>query len=85
WLGKPVILSAGLETSRFPAASCVRVDSGPLEEEMLSAAMLWLATHREEARELGRRAAAHIAERHNLGRAAEAYREALTACYHQKQ
>lgn len=84
-LGKPVILSSGLETSRFPTAACLRIDSGPAEEEMLAAAMLWLAAQREEAREIGRRAASYIARHHNLDRAATAYREALTACYHQKQ
>lgn len=84
-LGKPVILSSGPETSRFPAAACIRIDSGPAEEEMLEAAMLWLATHRSEAREIGRRAADYIARSHDVDRAAAAYLEALIACYHQKQ
>jgi glycosyltransferase involved in cell wall biosynthesis len=84
-LGKPVVLSAGLETSRFPGAACIRIDSGPAEEEMLEAAMLWLATHRGESRQIGRLAAAHIAEHHGADRAAQAYLQAILACYHQKQ
>ena len=30
-LGKPVIVSSGEETSRFPDAACLRVDAGPAE------------------------------------------------------
>lgn len=84
-LGKPVILSAGLETSRFPRAACIRIDSGPAEEEMLAAAMLWLASHRGEGRRIGALAAAHIAAHHGVNQAAQAYLEAILACYHQKQ
>jgi glycosyltransferase involved in cell wall biosynthesis len=36
-IGKPVIVSSGEETSRYPEAACLRVDAGPAEEEMLSA------------------------------------------------
>src|SRR6185295_18038758 len=35
-IGKPVVLTRGLETSRFPDAACLRVDSGPAEQEMLA-------------------------------------------------
>jgi hypothetical protein len=52
---------------------------------MLEAAMLWLATHRGESRQIGRLAAAHIAEHHGADRAAQAYLQAILACYHQKQ
>ena len=56
-LGKPVILSEGLETSRFPAGSCLRLTSGPPEEEMLHAYLTWLLDYPEHRHEIGRRAA----------------------------
>jgi len=81
-LGKPVLMSAGPETSRFPDAACLRVDSGPAEEDLLVEYMVWLAKFPEDARAIGGRAARHIREVHGSESAAAMYWQALRACYH---
>ncbi len=73
-IGKPVIMTAACETSRFPNATCLRVDPGVAEEEMLAEYMVWLARFPEDARSIGRRASAHIR--------AHQYWQALQDCYH---
>ncbi len=75
--GRPVIVTAGDETARYPADACVRVDAGPAEEEMLAAFLLWLARDPCASREIGRRAGAHIARDHAPGRVAERFLEVL--------
>ncbi len=64
-LGKPVIVTAGEETSRFPETACFRVDPGVAEREMLLATMLLLAEGGAVARRIGREAAAFVRERHD--------------------
>jgi glycosyltransferase involved in cell wall biosynthesis len=81
-LGKPVIMTAGEETSRFPESVCVRVDTGQAEEEMLVEYLVWLAGHPEDSRAIGQRAAAHIRQYHAPARVAEMYWQALQDCYH---
>ena len=76
-LGKPVIMTAGRETSRFPEGACVRIDAGPAEEEMLAEVMIWLARYPGHARAIGHNAAAHIHEFHDLDRVADMYWECL--------
>lgn len=76
-IGKPVLLTAGEETSRFPESACLRVQAGPAEEEMLTAYMLWLARAPQAAREIGRRAAGHIRQQHALEAVAAQYWETL--------
>lgn len=78
-IGKPVIMSAGEETARFPAEACLKVDPGPGEEEMLAAYMRWLAASPEAARQLGRRAREHIHTHHGLDRVSRQYWEVLRA------
>ncbi len=82
-IGKPVILSAGCETVRFPEAACLRVDTGLAEEAMLEEFMTWLAWFPEDARAMGRRAEAHIRKFHAIGKVAEDYWHVLADCYHQ--
>jgi len=77
--GKPVIMTSGLETSRFRETSCLRVDPGVPEEEMLAEYMLLLASSPFDAERIGRSAAAFIGENHAPGRVARAYWQALTA------
>ncbi len=72
-IGKPVVLTAGQETARFPEASCLRVDSGLAEEEMLAAYMLWLSHNRVPARQIGKTARQHILEHHNPSSVASQY------------
>jgi glycosyltransferase involved in cell wall biosynthesis len=81
-LGKPVLLSSGEETSRFPETACIRIDPGHAEEEMLLQYLVWLARHPADARAIGQRASIHIREHHSPHRAAKLYWQALEACYH---
>jgi glycosyltransferase involved in cell wall biosynthesis len=79
-IGKPVLMTDCEENSRFPAAACVRVASGVAEERMLAEYMMSLAVDRTAAREIGARAAAHIAAHHAPGEAARRYWNVL--CEH---
>lgn len=79
-LGKPVLMTAGFETSRFPEDACLRVDPGPAEEDMLVEYMTWLARFPADARTFGDRAAAHIREFHNPERVATLYWKAIRQC-----
>ncbi len=76
-VAKPVIFSAGEETSRYPENVCLRVDPGRLEESMLADYLRWLAAGREAAEEIGRRAAAHITREHAIATVAVKYWNAL--------
>lgn len=76
-IAKPVVFSAGDETARIPENACLRVETGPMEEEMLASYIAWLARDRESAEEIGQRAAAHIAAHHSLESAADCYWELL--------
>jgi glycosyltransferase involved in cell wall biosynthesis len=80
--GKPVIVSNGEETSRYPDAACLRVDAGPAEEEMLAAYMLSLRHLPRLGVEIGQRAAEHIRRWHALERVAGLYWETLCAFRH---
>lgn len=64
-IGKPVIVTAGEETSRFPETACLRVDPGAGEREMLLASMLLLAEGGEVARRIGKEAASFIRPAHD--------------------
>ncbi len=81
-IGKPVLMSASLETADFPDASCLRVDAGPAQEDLLVEFMVWLARFPQDARAIGERAAAHIREFHNPERVADMYWQVISACYH---
>jgi len=81
-LGKPVLLTSCAENAGYPDSACVKIESGPAEEDMLAAAMIWLARFPNDARALGERAAAHIFRVHDPSAAARAYASALAACYH---
>jgi glycosyltransferase involved in cell wall biosynthesis len=77
-IGKPVVFTAGDEIARIPENACLRVDAGAAEEEMLSGTIEWLASDREAAGEIGKRAARHIAAEHGIEKAAAMYWDALT-------
>ena len=78
-LGKPVIVSAGEETARYPEDACLRVDTGPAEEEMLAEYMLSLRLLPGLGAELGRRASEHIRQWHSAERVAGLYWDTLCA------
>jgi len=71
--GKAVVLSAGRSSDFFPEGSCVRVDSGPAETEMLAEYMLWLARDLVARRTIGSRAAEFIVRNHAVEQCAEQY------------
>lgn len=77
-VGKPVIVTAGPETSRFPETACLRVDTGPAEPEMLETWMRWLHASPDAGREIGRRAAEHIAAHHSPEKVAQAFLAVLS-------
>jgi glycosyltransferase involved in cell wall biosynthesis len=76
-LGKPVLLTESEESSRLPESACVRVPAGLAEERALADYMMWLCESRVAAREIGARAAAHIAAYHSPREAARRYWELL--------
>jgi hypothetical protein len=80
-IGKPVILTAGLENSRFPETACLRVDPGESEEDMLANYLRWLAANRSDALEIGERAQAFVRHEHALDRVAGLYWHAIRHCY----
>jgi glycosyltransferase involved in cell wall biosynthesis len=79
-IGKPVLLSAGEETACIPPDAALRVDRGLAEEAALVEYMVWLRAHPGMARQIGARAAAHIAAHHSLQAAARSYAELLSSC-----
>jgi glycosyltransferase involved in cell wall biosynthesis len=79
-LGKPVVVTESEEVSRFPEAACLRVAPGVAEKAELVHYMILLARLPGLARDIGRRAAAHIEERHSVERVADSYWEILCAC-----
>jgi len=72
-IGKPVVFTNGAEIARIPENACLRVETGPAEEEMLADYIAWLAGDREAGEEIGRRAAAHVQEHHALETVAAQY------------
>lgn len=64
-LGKPMIVTAGPEVSRFPANTVIPIDAGLAEEEMLLCAMQTLATSPIAARHLGQAARTFITTHHS--------------------
>ena len=76
-IGKPVLMSGGCETMRFPDIACLKVDPGVTEEEMLAEYMVWLARFPADARAIGERAAAHIREFHAPAEVARQYWEVI--------
>jgi glycosyltransferase involved in cell wall biosynthesis len=84
-MGKCVAVTEGEETAAFPEGAVIRVAAGPAEEEMLGAFLFWLAGDPGRAREIGARAAAHIASCHDLTRVAGQYWRAMGDCYHEGQ
>jgi glycosyltransferase involved in cell wall biosynthesis len=76
-IGKPVVFSEGEEVAGIPENACLRVATGPAEQETLAAYITWLAGDREAAEAIGRRAAAHISSHHALDSVAARYWEVL--------
>jgi len=80
-IGKPVLVSDGLETSRFPETACIRIAHGPAEHESLIHHMILLTSRIGVANEVGLRGAAYIASHHSVDQAAEQYWKVLCAVH----
>jgi len=78
-IGKPVLVTAGEETTGFPELSVIPIDPGEAEVDMLAHYLRLLAADEDLRREIGRRAADHIAAHHSLEQAASLYLEAARA------
>lgn len=76
-IGRPVLFSEGPAISRIPRSACVRIDSGPAEEEMLREVMIYLARSPAARREMGRSASAYILEFHHPDRVARLFWDIL--------
>ena len=72
-IGKPVVFTASEALARIPDNACLRLDAGPDEEKALAGYIAWLAGNREAGLEIGRRAAAHIAQYHAPEKIAREY------------
>ncbi len=74
-IGKPVLVTTGEDTP-----SCVPIDPGPAEVDMLAEMMRWLARFPDDARSLGAAARRHIREQHDPDHVARLYWQALEEC-----
>jgi glycosyltransferase involved in cell wall biosynthesis len=81
-IGKAVVFTEGEEIARIPENACLRVDAGEAEEEMLARIIGWLASDREAAVEIGKRAAGHIAREHGIEKVVRQYWEAIRCFDH---
>ena len=76
-IGKPVLLTEGLECSRFPEDACVRIAAGAAERESLFQHMLLLTSISGVASGIGQRGAGHIRTHHRLDRIGKQYWDLL--------
>jgi len=72
-IGKPVMLTDGLETAGFPDAACLRVRRGVAETAELFEYMSLAVAKPYILRQVGGLARRHIRERHSLQQAAQEY------------
>jgi hypothetical protein len=78
-IAKPVIMTAGEETARYPETACFRIPPGVAEKASLTENSIVVASLPDRAREIGRRGADHVHSFHSLDRIAELYWETLCA------
>jgi glycosyltransferase involved in cell wall biosynthesis len=76
-IGKPVLLTDGLESAPFPEDGCVRIAAGPAEGDSLRHHMVLLTSMREVARAIGQRGAAHIEAHHRVEQIGKRYWDLL--------
>jgi hypothetical protein len=65
-IGKPVLLTEGLESAPFPEDACIRIAAGPAERDSLRHHMVLLTSMAEVARTIGLTGAGHIAGHHRV-------------------
>ena len=78
-IGRAVAFTNDSSITRFPENTCLRIDAGPAEEEMLAEYLVWLASSRGTTQQIGRNAAAYIAEHHAPEKVAAAYWKAVSS------
>ncbi len=82
-IGKAVLMTDTAECARYPEEARVRIPSGAAERASLLAHMRMLAGMPSVAEEIGRRAAAHIRERHGIDYVGDCYWKVLSAALDQ--
>jgi glycosyltransferase involved in cell wall biosynthesis len=80
-LGKPVLLTEGLESAPFPEDACVHIAAGPAERDSLRHHMVLLTSMAEVARAIGLRGAGHIAAHHRVEQTGKRYWDLLCESY----
>ncbi len=78
-LGKPVMLSDGMESSGFPDGTCLRVSRGVAEQAELFEYMRLAVEMPDVMRQIGYLAKQHVTAAHSLERAGRLYWETLCA------
>jgi glycosyltransferase involved in cell wall biosynthesis len=76
-IGKPVMVTEGLETAGIPDDACVRIPSGIGERDSLRQHMVLLTSISGVAQSLGRQGARHVAAQHGLERIGRQYWDVL--------
>ena len=78
-MGRPVMVTAAEETSRYPETACFRIPPGVAEAASLTEHSRLAALLPQTSQEIGERGAEHIHSFHSLDRAADEYWETLCA------
>jgi glycosyltransferase involved in cell wall biosynthesis len=76
-IGKAVIFTRDEAIARIPNNACLRISTGPTEEDELTECILWLAKT-GAASSIGNNAAQHIAQEHDPKRVAARYWDAVS-------
>lgn len=76
-IGKPVMVTDGLECSRFPEDACLRIAAGAAERESLLHHMLLLTSMSGVAGAIGQRGAGHIRAHHRVDQIGKQYWDLL--------
>jgi glycosyltransferase involved in cell wall biosynthesis len=78
-IGKPVMVTEGEETARYPETACFRIAPGVAEKASLTEHGILAASLPQTTREIGARGARHIRSSHALDRVADEYWGTLCA------
>jgi glycosyltransferase involved in cell wall biosynthesis len=77
-IGKPVMVTDGLECSRFPEDTCLRIAAGAAERDSLLHHMVLLTSMSGVARAIGQRGAGHIRAHHRVDQIGKQYWDLLS-------
>ncbi len=80
-IGKPVLLTEGLESAPFPEDAYLRIAAGPAERDSLRHHMVLLTSFADVARTIGQRGAAHIAAHHRVEHIGKRFWDLLCESY----